>query len=72
MFLLTFSDGMNSVYDQQSSALFTYRSSLRIILGPLLFSLYIHDLPPVCCGDGVQMYDDDIRIYCQIEMVSNI
>lgn len=53
------------------SSLFTYRSSLRIILDYLLLSLYIHDLPPVCCGDVVKMYDDDIRIYCQIEMVSN-
>uniref|UniRef100_A0A8C7CP59 Reverse transcriptase domain-containing protein n=1 Tax=Oncorhynchus kisutch TaxID=8019 RepID=A0A8C7CP59_ONCKI len=33
------------------------------ILGPLLFSLYINDLPSVCTGSEVQMYADDTVIY---------
>ena len=32
------------------------------ILGPLLFSLYINDLPSVCTGSEVQMYADDTVI----------
>ena len=33
------------------------------ILGPVLFSLYINDLPSVCTGIEVQMYADDTVIY---------
>lgn len=33
------------------------------ILGLLLFSLYINDLPSACCGAEVQMYADDTVIY---------
>jgi hypothetical protein len=33
------------------------------ILGPLLFSLYINDLPSVYTGSEVQMYEDDTVIY---------
>ena len=33
------------------------------ILGPVLFSLYINDLPSVCTGCEVQMYADDTVIY---------
>jgi len=35
------------------------------ILGPLLFSLYINDLPSVCKGCNIQMYADDTVIYVQ-------
>lgn len=33
------------------------------ILGPLLFSLYINDLPTVCTGSAIQMYADDTVVY---------
>lgn len=33
------------------------------ILGPLLFSLYINDLPQECEGIQVQMYADDTVIF---------
>ena len=36
------------------------------ILGPLLFALYINDLPSVithCCLD-LQLYGDDAKLYC--------
>lgn len=33
------------------------------ILGPLLFSMYINDLPTVCLDLNVQMYADDAVIF---------
>ena len=33
------------------------------ILGPLLFSLYVNDLPSICIGCEAQMYADDTIIY---------
>lgn len=33
------------------------------ILGPLLFSLYLNDLPDVCPDAFIQMYADDTVIY---------
>ncbi len=33
------------------------------ILGPLLFSIYINDLPAVCKGIDIIMYADDVVIY---------
>lgn len=33
------------------------------ILGPLLFSIYINDLPAVCKGVDIIMYADDAVIY---------
>ena len=33
------------------------------ILGPLLFSIYINNLPSICQGINIQMYADDTIIY---------
>ncbi len=33
------------------------------ILGPILFSLYINDLPGVCKDVNVQLYVDDVVIF---------
>ncbi len=33
------------------------------ILGPLLFSMYVNDLPNVCPPDVNQMYVDDVALY---------
>lgn len=41
-------------------------------LGPLLFSLYINDLPLVLNKARMQMYADDTTIYTSAETVSNL
>ena len=33
------------------------------ILGPLLFNLYIHDLPTVCNGSEIDSFVDDKKLY---------
>jgi len=33
------------------------------ILGPILFSLYVNELPEVCPEVGLQMYADDTVVY---------
>lgn len=37
------------------------------VLGPLLFSLYINDLPQQCEGIQVQMYADDTVIFTYVK-----
>lgn len=38
------------------------------ILGPLLFCIYINDLPEVLCHSNIQMYADDVQIYTSAHM----
>ena len=40
------------------------------VLGPLLFSMYINDLPKICPGVGCQMYADDTVIYVSAKTAS--
>lgn len=42
------------------------------ILGPLLFTLYINDLPDACPGAGFQMYADDVVMYVRGKTVSAV
>ncbi len=42
------------------------------ILGPLLFTLYINDLPSVCPNTNIQMYADDTVIYIHGSSVSQV
>ncbi len=41
-------------------------------LGPLLFSLYINDLPSVCPDVSVQMYADDTLVYVHGSNISQV
>lgn len=42
------------------------------ILGPLLFTLYINDLPNICPGAGFQMYADDTVVFVSGKSVEAI
>ncbi len=42
------------------------------VLGPLLFTLYINDLPSVCPNTNIQMYADDSVIYIHGSSVSQV
>ena len=53
-----------NVRNQKSSALDTLTGVPQgSILGPLLFSLYINDLPSVCSDVEIQLYSDDAVIF---------
>lgn len=52
------------VNNHQSAALETHTGvSQGSVLGPLLFSLCINDLPSVCSDVEIQLYADDVVIY---------
>ena len=36
------------------------------VLGPILFVLYINDLPRYCCGSNAFMFADDTKLYKHI------
>lgn len=42
------------------------------ILGPLLFTLYINDLPDSCPTAGFQMYADDAVVYVRGRSVQSV
>ena len=52
------------------------RTSSRSILGPLLFTLYVNDLPQVVMKGRIKRYADDTALYCandnSIELVKDL
>ena len=41
-------------------------------LGPLLFSIFINDLPTICSNSHIQLYADDTIIYCSNPNIAQI
>lgn len=49
-----------------------YRVAQGSVLGPLLFSIYMNDLPTIFKTLDIRMYADDTVLFCEVDYSGNV